>query len=262
MYNLFIKQLKDYARTFVRPYNLITSPRIADKPEGERVVVFSPHFDDDVIGCGGTLCKHISSGNEVSVIYFTDGREGDPSFADKELLQEKRKEEARSATQILGIQNLYFLDEPETKLKATEDLIKRLIKIIYEIKPDLLYIPSFLENHIDHFEVNRVLLALAKRSALNFNIAAYEVWTPIIPNMIIDITSVISRKEDALKQYETQIRHVNYVTTTLALNKYRTIYNLKGKGYAEAFFVTSSDNYIDYLKRLKLNKRLFIDLKK
>ena len=259
MNRLLVQQLREYVRTFIRPANLISNPQVIERPPGNRVIVLSPHFDDDVIGCGGTLHKHVIAGNKVIVIYMTDGREGDPSFADKGLLGEIRKEEARRATKLLGINHLIFLDEPETQLKSTTNLIKRLVPILKEFKPDLLYLPSVLDNHIDHFEINRILLDLSKRIEFNLNIAAYEVWTPLVPNIVVDVSDVVSKKEEALKQYETQNRQVDYVNATLALNRYRSIYNLRGQGYAEAFLFTSLVEYAHLMRKLRITKRLFIN---
>ena len=42
-------------------------------PAGERVVVFSPHPDDDVISMGGMLHALVENGNEVTVAYMTNG---------------------------------------------------------------------------------------------------------------------------------------------------------------------------------------------
>ena len=42
-------------------------------PEGRRVLVFSPHPDDDVISMGGILHKLVQNGNEISVAYMTSG---------------------------------------------------------------------------------------------------------------------------------------------------------------------------------------------
>jgi len=39
----------------------------------ERVIVFSPHPDDDVISMGGMLDKLVSNGNDVSIAYMTNG---------------------------------------------------------------------------------------------------------------------------------------------------------------------------------------------
>ena len=257
---LLFLQIKDYVKSFLRPHNLICRPKVVDKPQGKRVLVLSPHFDDDVIGCGGTLYKHILGGDEVTVIYFTDGREGDPDFSNKSMLEAIRKEEAKRATGILGIENLIFLDEPETHLKANKRLLKILTDIFNRLTPDLVYLPSFLENHIDHLELNRIFFLLLRQLDMDFNICAYEAWTPIPPNIIVDIGQVISIKEQALKEYKSQIRQVDYVNATLGFNRYRSVMNLQGRSYAEAFLFTTSKEYINFVKNLRLDKRLFIDL--
>jgi GlcNAc-PI de-N-acetylase len=52
------------------------NPALLWQPEGKKIVVLAPHMDDEVIGCGGTLYKHIQRGATVTVIYLTDGRYG------------------------------------------------------------------------------------------------------------------------------------------------------------------------------------------
>ncbi|HYG68434.1 MAG TPA: 6-phosphogluconolactonase, partial [Anaeromyxobacteraceae bacterium] len=42
-------------------------------PSARRVVVFSPHPDDDVISMGGMLDKLVANGNEVTIAYMTNG---------------------------------------------------------------------------------------------------------------------------------------------------------------------------------------------
>ena len=42
-------------------------------PEGRRVLVFSPHPDDDVISMGGILHKLTQNGNAITVAYMTSG---------------------------------------------------------------------------------------------------------------------------------------------------------------------------------------------
>ena len=39
----------------------------------ENVLIFSPHPDDDVISMGGTFCKLVKQGHNVSVAYMTSG---------------------------------------------------------------------------------------------------------------------------------------------------------------------------------------------
>lgn len=42
-------------------------------PKGERVILFSPHPDDDVISAGGIFRKLVENGNDVHVAYQTSG---------------------------------------------------------------------------------------------------------------------------------------------------------------------------------------------
>src|SRR5690606_40356758 len=46
------------------------NPRL---PQGRRIIVFSPHPDDDVSSMGGTLRKLHENGNELIVAYMTSG---------------------------------------------------------------------------------------------------------------------------------------------------------------------------------------------
>ena len=50
-----------------------TSPRLASCPDGDRLLVFAPHPDDEIIGCGGVLLNAIEAGRDVQVVYVTDG---------------------------------------------------------------------------------------------------------------------------------------------------------------------------------------------
>ena len=42
-------------------------------PKGKRILVFSPHPDDDVISMGGILHKLVENGNAITVAYMTSG---------------------------------------------------------------------------------------------------------------------------------------------------------------------------------------------
>jgi len=224
-----------------RQRDLLFVPELIHRPEGERALVLSPHCDDDVIGLGALLHCHGLAGHHVTIVYFTTPA----SQAKRRLnLGEIRKQEARRATELLGTFKLVFLDQPEGKLRAGRQLIARFVEIINETRPDVLYLPWFLDNHVDHLAVNELLVHASSRCRPTCMVYAYEVWTPLLPNRLLDITDHIDIKKEALSRYTSQLAEVDLVRTTLALNRYRSVTHLRGAGYAEAFLRMGYFEYV------------------
>ena len=84
-------------------------PRRISRFDEPRVLVLAPHMDDEVLGCGGVLCRHLAAGGRATVVYMTDGRKGaagtrDGSLSGAELaaaearIVARRKAESRAAS--------------------------------------------------------------------------------------------------------------------------------------------------------------------
>ncbi len=211
--------------------------------EGPNIWVLSPHPDDDVIGCGGTIIKHIAMGHKVNIIYLCSGDKG---IKDKNPVEVTiiRKSEALNAALVLGLSesNLHFLNfEDEKLLQNIDHAALEIKKLFNDVPPDLIYLPSFLDKHNDHFATNHIF---KKLNINNTVIAAYEVWTPLIPNRIVDISAVISQKEKAIQAHVSQIKALQYDQAIIGLNRYRAkMYTKKSFEYAEAFLVINSQDY-------------------
>jgi LmbE family N-acetylglucosaminyl deacetylase len=234
------------------------------------VLVLAPHMDDEILGCGGALRKHLLSGARVTVVYMTDGRKGgDPDFYRCGLTQEaienfesalvvQRKEEAQRAAEIVGIQKQIFLDHCDGRLKVSRQTVNQLQAILQAEKPTVIYLPSILDTHPDHRATNRIFYASTK----NFSCAnvpapiyrEYEVWTPVLSNRIIDISDVVEIKHKAIQQFGSQIAQTNYLRTQLALNAYRSLYCSQGYGFAEAFFESSAKQHRSLLRRFVMKR--------
>jgi LmbE family N-acetylglucosaminyl deacetylase len=65
-------------------------------------------------------------------------------------------------------------------------------------------------------------------------IIAYEVCTPLWPNVAVDISNVAERKDEAIRIYESQISYHDYAAAALGLNRFRGLH--LGVNFAEAFF--------------------------
>lgn len=217
-----------------------------------KVLVFSPHPDDDVIGCGGSIVKHTRKGNEVTVVYLTNGDAGDLTHS-KEELAEIRRKEAQSAAQVMGVKETIFLDVHDGYLEYDQEILKKLITIIREQKPDIAYLPHKSDGHRDHTNTFVLVNEAIKRAGRNGyqecgntpwelkTVLSYEVWTPIQRvNYIEDISEYIEIKLEALRKHESQLASLKYDEAVKGLNRYRGI-TTKNIEYAECFKVMKID---------------------
>ncbi len=222
---------------------LKASPIKLENPEGGRVLALAPHIDDDVIGCGGTLAKHAQAGDEVFAVYFAD-------------CTRQRIAEAREAARVIGIGRLEFFDYPSKTLlrqKEQKDAARRLRDILDEYRPQTVYLPSLFDRHNDHLALNHILAGLHGGGRYGFTVCAYEVWTPLVPNLVIDISSTFAQKARALAEYKSQLVSNDWVEAAASLNRYRAIVSGAGR-YAEGFMRHSMDKYFELWKRVYSGK--------
>lgn len=214
-------------------------PRAELQPPRGRVLLLSPHADDDVIGAGGTVCLHAAAGDPVHVIVVYSGLRGDPDgrYSPEEYLA-LRKREARAGGAHLGFRDYEFWDYPEGHEPSPEDYrvaARRLAQRIGELRPDIVYAPWVGEYHIDHHVLARATrMAL---SALDFRGTAwgYEVWTPLVPTKIVDITHVYELKVAALREHRSQLEYNDLLHMALAITAQRAMYVQQGSRHGEAF---------------------------
>jgi LmbE family N-acetylglucosaminyl deacetylase len=212
------------------------------------VVVFAPHPDDEMIGCGGTIAAHVKAGDGVSIVYLSSGEAGSLNVSPDELCV-VREDETRKGMECLGVNDLIFLHFPDGYLDFSPESIRTLVKLIREKKPDVVYLPHAQESPRDHRATHELGLEAVRRAsgpwfqdcgtelwAVN-QVLAYEVWTPIVsPTFYADITPWIDLKMEGLCCHVSQTSGVAYDEAVKCLNRYRGI--LSGAGqYCEAFQV-------------------------
>lgn len=211
------------------------APVILAAPPRGRVLVVAPHPDDEAIGCGGAISHHNDQGDPVKVVFVTDGLAGDALgyYAGQDYL-ELRRAEARRAAAILGVQELVFWDYPDGRLAQADDLSERLSALLEADRPDVVYRPSTLETHQDHWALGVATEAALQRYRPAVGDFCYEIWATVQPSHVIDISAVWERKRKAIEQYESQLRYNNYLRMTEGLNAYRTMH-MPSVRYVEAY---------------------------
>jgi hypothetical protein len=97
--------------------------------------------------------------------------------------------------------------------------------------------------------VNEVLINLPA-GTLNdeFPVWAYEIWTPIFINRLVDISLYIKTKEEAIVAHQSQLKSRRYDKAIIALNQYRAEIN-KISGFAEGFFAAPLKIYRELYRK-------------
>jgi LmbE family N-acetylglucosaminyl deacetylase len=224
----------------------IDMPRLLDRPPGRLVVVLAPHPDDEVLGCGGVIQKHVAAGEPVTAVLLTSG-ERTASFAGRSVedRRSQREAEARAACEVLGAAAT-FVRLPDGGVGP--DGLDALVASIGDA--DLVYAPNPVDAHRDHVATTRLLAEALPRLPDVRRIALYEVWTPVQPNVLVDIGAQLDTKLSALDQYASAIEVVDYRHTIEGLNAYRSGHGLHGRGYAEAFCVLEREPFLELVAQL------------
>ena len=120
-----------------------------------RIVSIGAHPADIFDQSGGTMAHHTSRGDYVACVVLTHGarvhdavisdamfhREEIPDQAELMRLMEDRSdvkaEEVRAACNILGVKDIYFFGADDAVLLVTEDMVRRLARLLRELRPDV-----------------------------------------------------------------------------------------------------------------------------
>ncbi len=218
-------------------------PRLIDLPPGDKILVLSPHPDDDAIGLGGTLVKHHQAGCFLTTLVLTDGAAGVPGGDPKEV-KGTRRSETEAAARHLGIQRLIFWEEPDGALAANARNAERLRETLVETRPELVYIPSFLEFHPDHRVITHLLEMALEGLPWGFMCGVYEASTPIPANVLVDISEQMEAKLLAVREHRSQMASLDYPGIVTGLGRWRTGPFSWRLQYAEAFYLVEVGDYI------------------
>lgn len=216
----------------------------------KRVLVISPHADDEIIGCGGLMKKVIRHGGEVHVAVVTVG---DIEFyhLGRVVTKEERKMELKRALDYLGVTSHYTLFDDYESLMDTmpiRNVIAAFDKLISSLRPSavLLPYPSFHQDHKIVFNAGFAALRPSPSHSRYLRlVAGYEypfvTWTNEYLNsgsLYIDITEELDDKIEALKCHKSQIREGRHLISPETVRLWAEKRGLEASiHYAEMFYV-------------------------
>jgi len=186
------------------------------------VLVFAPHADDEVLGCGGTIAKYVKAGHNVYVCVVTSGNKDiwDQSEMVKNNWPSPLYPEASEAHKILGVKETFYLGFPCVTL---ENVPRHILNgavdtVIQQVKPDVVYIPHYGDMQKDHAVTAEAVMVAVRpktdhvvRAVYGYETLSETEWnTPcvknvFIPNVYENIDGYVDLKVQAMECYKSQI---------------------------------------------------------
>ena len=213
------------------------------------ILVFVAHSDDETLGLGGTIAKHVSMGDRVYAVSMTNGV---GARASASLLDaSSRKEASEKASEILNFKWLAQFDFEDNRLDKYPmlDLVAQIENVKNEIKPNLVYTHSAADLNVDHRQLAlAVMTAFRPQPCENCSeIRLFEVPSAtdfghravtgsFNPNLFVEIADFWHLKLKALQAYADEMRTYPHSRSLKAVENLASARgNQVGLEMAEAF---------------------------
>ncbi len=182
------------------------------------VLIVAAHTDDEALGCGGTIARHVAEGDSVHAVFMTDGVSSRTSAAATEL--DSRLTSAKQAHGILGLQRVEYLDLPDNRMDSVPllDVVQALERVIQAISPSVIYTHHHGDLNVDHRITHQAVVTACRplpdspvRELYGFEVLSSTEWAtpqqePFLPNVFVDISDFLEIKQKALRAYQPEMR--------------------------------------------------------
>ena len=219
----------------------------------KKVLILAAHPDDEVLGCGATIYQHTKNGDQVDVIFFTNGESSRDFTEEKSEIDaiETRNLSALKVSKFLKINQTLFLDFPDNKMDliSTLDVAKIIEREIIKNKYEIIYTHCSSDLNVDHrkicdatFVACRPVMGTSIEMVLTYEVPSSTEWGSLFydknfdPNFFRNIEDTREFKLQALKLYESEIRNFPHPRSILAIESLEIIRgSTAGFKYAEAY---------------------------
>lgn len=193
-----------------------------------KVLAVGAHPDDIELGCFGTLARHASDGDEVTMLVLTAGESGgDPAL---------RKQETRESGAVIGA-NVLFADLADTSVRDDHSSITPVEEAIVRMKADVVYTPSSKDRHQDHRNTSRATISAARGVHEVYMYETPSTVQDFSPQLFVNVTDFFAKKLDAIHKHRSQEKRYYMVHEAVrGLASFRAYQaGIGADGYAEAF---------------------------
>lgn len=214
----------------------------------EVVCVVSLHPDDETLGAGGTLLKHLAQGDEVHWLIATEMKSVD-GFATH--LIEKRAQEVERVSELYGFNSVHSLGLSTMKVDeySMSELVHKVSEVFHRIQPSTLYLPFKGDVHSDHRVMFEALFSCTKvfrypfiRKVYMMEVLSETDFAPatkedsFVPNSFVDISAYLQKKLEIMQVYESEMGEHPFPRSLRSIEALATLRgSAAGCEYAESF---------------------------
>lgn len=194
----------------------------------QRLLVISPHADDESFGCAGTIAKIKKLGGEVFVLVMSVGDLKHYDGKDDIIPGQVRAKEFEAVAKFLDIDDYeIFFKDAESHLRLDAKPLRDLISIIERdskvsidrINPTMVALPaiSYNQDHVAVFKAGFTACRPHDPKVKSFPqvVVSYDNQTlfwnvdydKFHPNLYVDISDFLDKKIGALSMHKSQLRH-------------------------------------------------------
>lgn len=188
------------------------------------ILVVAAHPDDELLGCAGTIARHVRAGHTVNVAILAEGSTSRDATRDVAAHGEELSEltrAAQAAGRVLGVNSVECLGLPDNRMDSLDllDVVKVVEDLIARHRPDTIYTHHLGDVNVDHKVTQRAVFTAARplpghpvARILSYETVSSTEWMPagsaptFAPNWFVDISDTLDTKLESLAVYEGEMR--------------------------------------------------------
>ncbi len=186
------------------------------------ILVVAAHPDDEILGCGGALARHVVEGDTVHILIVGEGAtsrdaRSEPHGREPELAVLGAA--ASRAAVAIGAEKPTMLGLPDNRLDGLPllDVVKPTEAIVEAVKPEIVYTHHAGDLNVDHRIVHQAVVTACRplpgspvREIHAFETVSSTEWQSggqaFRPQRWVDIEPYLDRKLLALEAYAGEMR--------------------------------------------------------
>lgn len=188
-----------------------------------KILIVAAHPDDEILGVGGTIARHIEAGDEVYALILGEGQTSryEKREGAREGIVEELHKNTLAAADILGIKEVFFENFADNRFDREDllDIVKAVERKIAALQPGIIYTHHRGDLNIDHQITYRAVLTATRPMAdqpvkeiYTFETVSSTEWNftyrgeQFAPNVFVKLTEEqFGKKLAAMEKYETEL---------------------------------------------------------